>query len=325
MMKGITRLFLLILLVTFWVGRADAQTVADASKVYNEAIVKANASDPAGAIDLLKSCLDLCQQVGDAAADVKTKAENKLPEQYFNLGGQLAKANQTQKAIDTFKEAAKLAAQYKNQKVSDAVNDALSKLYTKTGYSSLKNKKVDEALDYINKAIQLNPNYGTARYIQCFAVRSKGDPVAFEKTADKGIEVCASSNDSRNLKSIQKLARDYFLQLGSKAISKNKYQEGVTLLQTSLKYDQSYKDTYYYLAVAQNGVKDYQSAAKSANRGLSLETGTPEKKAKYYFALGNALKGQGDKAGACAAYKNALYGPFKEGAKYAIEQELKCK
>jgi len=57
---------------------------------------------------------------------------------------------------------------------------------------------------------------------------------------------------------------------------------------------------------------------------LELETGEAEKKARFYYTLGTALKGLGDKTGACAAFKNALYGPFEEGAKYEIEHELKC-
>jgi hypothetical protein len=56
----------------------------------------------------------------------------------------------------------------------------------------------------------------------------------------------------------------------------------------------------------------------------AIEKDNPEKKAKHYYNLGLAYKGKGDKNAACSAFKNALYGQFKENAQFEIDNELKC-
>lgn len=323
-MRGLTRFVAIFLIGFAWVIQADAQTLADAQKAYNEAVTQAQEDNFVGAISAVEKCIELCTSVGEEAADLKVMAESKLPEYHFNQGSKLAKEKKNEEAIASFKTAADLAKEYKNTAVADRVTTTLSQLYTNMAYSLLKEKQVEESLSYLDQALALDPNYGTAWYIKCFALRTADDAVNLEKAVDDGIAACVESNDMRNMPKIQKIGRDYFLKKAQTAVAGSNFEEGVAMAEKSIKYDQSFKDTYYYLGTAYNGVENYEKAAEAANKGLALEDGDAEKKAKYYYTLGVALKGQGDKEGACAAFQNALYGPFEENAKYAIEHELKC-
>jgi tetratricopeptide (TPR) repeat protein len=81
---------------------------------------------------------------------------------------------------------------------------------------------------------------------------------------------------------------------------------------------------YFYLGTAQNELKQWDQAIENSNKGLAVEKDDDEKKAKHYYNMGMAYKGKGDTSAACTAFKNALFGQFKENAQYEIETELKC-
>jgi hypothetical protein len=72
-----------------------------------------------------------------------------------------------------------------------------------------------------------------------------------------------------------------------------------------------------------NKKKDFNSGTEYAKRGLALETGDAEAKAKFYFQLGIAQEGKGQLAEACASFKNSAYGPFAEPSKIQMKN-LKC-
>jgi len=52
-----------------------------------------------------------------------------------------------------------------------------------------------------------------------------------------------------------------------------------------------------------------------AQKGLALETGAEEPKAKYYFQIALAQEGKGQTAEACASFTNASYGVFAAPSK----------
>jgi len=70
-------------------------------------------------------------------------------------------------------------------------------------------------------------------------------------------------------------------------------------------------------------MKNFDKAMEYAKRGLDLETGAAEAKAKFYFQLGEAQSGKSLTTEACASYKNSVYGPFAEAAKAQLKN-LKC-
>jgi len=79
------------------------------------------------------------------------------------------------------------------------------------------------------------------------------------------------------------------------------------------------------MALANNGLSNWDNAADAAQKGLELSDGeSDEFKAKFYFELGNAYKGAGKFSDACEAYTNAKHGRFVENAKYEMDVVLNC-
>ena len=118
--------------------------------------------------------------------------------------------------------------------------------------------------------------------------------------------------------------RDNLVTRASKAVQKGANEQAINLANSSLAYDDKNKDAYFLLAVAYNKTSKWDNAIETANKGLALETGSREKKALFYFELGNAQMGKGDTTSACSSFKNASYGV---NAKVAATQATKlgCK
>ncbi len=53
------------------------------------------------------------------------------------------------------------------------------------------------------------------------------------------------------------------------------------------------KDLFYYFADVYNKQKNFDKGTEYAQKGLALETGGPDAKAKFYFQLALAQAGKG--------------------------------
>jgi len=95
------------------------------------------------------------------------------------------------------------------------------------------------------------------------------------------------------------------------------------MLNKAAKYGDD-KDLFYYFADVYNKQKNYDKGIESAQKGLALETGADDAKAKFYFQLALAQAGKGQTAEACASFKSAMFGPFAEPSKVQ-STNLKCK
>ena len=120
-------------------------------------------------------------------------------------------------------------------------------------------------------------------------------PAAFEENIDLYLEKVKSSNDSVKVKQASKLALEYFRASGSQANQANKLDEAIVMLNKAAKYGDD-KDLFYYFADVYNKQKNFDNGTEYAQKGLALETGAAEAKAKFYFqlALAQAGKGQTD-------------------------------
>jgi tetratricopeptide (TPR) repeat protein len=318
--KSIIRFAILMVFLPGFYGVAFAQDLNQATTVYNSALPLIK-NDPGAAITSLKNCIDLCGKIGSTADSVKMAAQSKLPGAYFNLGTNQARNKEIVKAIDTFKEAVKLSQEFNTPEVLESSNSALVRLYYMQGNTLLVQKDLAGAQGFLDQAFALEPDNSTVWLVQSYLYKEANNDADFEKAIDKCISVSKNPNES---KQAQQAGMKYFLGKGSKAVNGGKFAEGAGLIEKAVKYDTINKDAMFYLAKAYNGIENWDKAIEAANKGISIEEDVPEKEAKYYFELGNALKGKNDKPGACEAFKKAQFGQFAENAKYEIEVDLKC-
>jgi len=300
----------------------NAQTRNDVITAYNEG-AKAMQTDPQAAITAFEKVIVLSDQVGEEAADLRQKAVQVLPGLYTKLASTaLNEKKPAPEVIRAAKTAVSVAEKYENptgktnaQKVlAQGYNVMASEYFSKNDYAN--------AILAFDSLLTINPDYLAAIYNKALIYIKQNDAASFEKTIDLYLEKVKSANDEEKVKKASTLALEYFRGAGSKANQANELDEALELLNKSAKYGDD-KDLFYYFADVYNKQKNFDSGAEYAQKGLDLETGAAEAKAKFYYQLAVAQVGKGQTAEACASFKNALYGPFAEASK-AQRTNLKC-
>jgi tetratricopeptide (TPR) repeat protein len=300
----------------------NAQTRNDVINAYNEG-AKAMQTDVKTAIEAFEKVVVLSDQVGETAADLKQKAVQVLPGLYVKLASN--SLNEKKPAPETIKAAKKaVAAAEKYGSVTNKENASkiLVQGYYNLGTEFFTKKDYNNALLAFDSLLVINPAYLNAIYNKALIFRSQNNATAFEENIDLFLEKVKSGNDSVKVKQASKLALEYFRASGSQANQANKLDEAIVMLNKAAKYGDD-KDLFYYFADVYNKQKNFNSGAEYAQKGLTLEPGGAEAKAKFYFQLALAQAGKGQKADACTSFKNAMYGAFAEPSKVQ-RTNLKC-
>jgi tetratricopeptide (TPR) repeat protein len=312
----------IILISALLAANLHAQTRNDVIAAYNEG-AKAAQTDASAAISALEKAITLADQVGTEAADLKEKASKVLPGLYAKVA---AAAINEKKPVAEVMRAAKAASAAAEKYGTAAHKDNASKIlvqaYNAQGTGYFTQNDFANALVTFDSLLAINPDYINAIYNKALIYIKQGDSDAFEKTIDSYIEKVKAANDEAKVKQASSMALEYFRAAGSKANQANKADDALSMLNKAAKYGDD-KDLFYYFADVYNKQKNFNSAAEYAGKGLSLETGDAEAKAKFYFQLGLAQAGKGQKAEACESFKNAMFGAFAAGAK-AERANLKC-
>ncbi len=312
-----------ILVVSAIIGtNLNAQTRNDVISAYNEG-AKASQTDPGAAIVAFEQVILLADNVGDETADLKEKATKVLPGLYVKVA--LNAYNEKKPApeiIDAAKKASAAAEKYGSTSNKATAGKILVQGYNKMGTDFFTQNDYDNALLAFDSLLLINPGYLNAIYNKALIYMRQNNNDAFEETIDSFLGKLESGKDDEREKQASTLALEYFRAAGSLANQEDSLDKALVLLNKAAKYDDD-KDLFYYFADVYNKQKNFDSGAEYAQKGLDLETGEAEAKAKFYYQLAVAQAGKGETANACASFKNAMYGPFAEASK-AQRTNLKC-
>ena len=300
----------------------NSQTRNDVIAFYNEG-AKAMQTDVPAAITAFENVVVTADKIGEEAADLKQKAVQVLPGLYYKLAA--AALNEKKPAaeiISASKTAITASEKYGNTSNKEKSQKVLVQGYNNLAVDYFSNNDFEKALLTIDSLLVINPDYVNAIYNKALIYIKQDNADAFEKTIDGYLEKVKSTNDTVKTQKASTLALEYFRSAGSKANQANKLDEALASLNKSAKYGDD-KDLFYYFADVYNKKGNFVSGAEYAQKGLDLETGSAEAKAKFFYQLAVAQVGKGQTAEACASFKNALYGPFAEASK-AQRTNLKC-
>jgi tetratricopeptide (TPR) repeat protein len=312
-----------ILIVSAIIGTSlNAQERNDVIKFYNEG-AKAMQTDPKAAIAAFENVITLSDKVGETAADLKQKAVQVLPGLYVKVASaSLTEKKPAPEIIKAAKTAAAVAEKYGNATGKENAGKILVQGYYTMGTEFFTKKDYENALKAFDSLLVINPGYTAAIYNKALIYRSQNNATSFEETINSFLGKLDSSKDAEKAKQASALALEYFRAAGSQANQADKLDEALTLLDKAAKYGED-KDLFYYFADVYNKKKNFDNGAEYAQKGLALETGAAEAKAKFYFQLGLAQSGKGQTANACTSFKNAMYGAFSAASKVQ-RTNLKC-
>lgn len=300
----------------------NAQDRNDVIKVYNEG-AKAMQTDVPAAIKAFEEVVTLSDKVGETAADLRQKAVQVLPGLYVKDANNAIKEKKpAPEIIKSAKIAAAASEKYGSAINKENAGKILVQGYYNLGTEFFTKKDYDNALKAFDSLLVINPDYAAAIYNKALIYRSQNNSASFEETIDLYLGKLEAGKDDEKAKQASVLALEYFRAAGSQANQANKLDEALLSLNKAAKYGDD-KDLFYYFADVYNKQKNFDKGIEYAQKGLALETGAAEAKAKFYFQLGLAQAGKGQTADACASFKNAMYGAFANPAK-AERTNLKC-
>ena len=319
MMKNLTVVFFASALIF---TNINAQERNDVIKVYNEG-AKSMQTDLPAAIQAFESVITISEQVGESADDLKQKAMQVLPGLYLKSANNVVKEN---KSVAEIVQAAKVAVaatdKYGTATHKETAKRLMVQAYNIMGTNYFTEKEYENALLAFDSLLIVDPDYSNAIYNKALVYRSQNNSEAFEEAIDLYLSKLAPGTDDERSKQASSMALEYFRAAGSQANQAENLDEALLLLDKAAKYGDD-KDLFYFFADVYNKQSKFDSGAEYAQKGLDMETGDAEAKAKFYFQLGLAQAGKGQTAEACASFKNSLYGPFAEPSK-AQRTNLKC-
>ncbi len=300
-----------------------AQGINDVIKAYNEG-AKAVQTDPQAAIKAFENVVTMAKEVGDSATDLSNQAIKVLPSLYYKVAANAYNGKKpTSEILQAAKNAAAAAIKYNNPTTKQNADIILVNAYNRMGGEYFSKADYNNALAAFDSVLMIQPENASVLYNKALIYIKQGNSDDFEKTIDQYIEKMKAANDESKVKQASTQALEYFRAAASKADQANKLDEALGLLGKASKYGDD-KDVSYYYADVYNKQKNFDKGLEYAQKGLALETGSAEAKAKFYFQVALAQEGKGQTAEACESFKNASYGVFAAPSK-AKRTNLKCK
>jgi tetratricopeptide (TPR) repeat protein len=321
-MKNSGKIAAILILSAIVGSKLHAQTRTDVVNVYNEG-AKAVQTDVKAAIEAFEKVIVLSDQVGETVADLKQKAVQVLPGLYVKVASSsLNEKKPSTETIKAAKKAVSAAEKYGSTTNLENARKILVQGYYNLGTEFFAKKDFENALLAFDSLLVINPDYLNAIYNKTLIFRNQNNSTAFEENIDIFLVKAKSINDTVKVQQASKLALEYFRASGSRSNQANKLDEAIGLLNKAAKYGDD-KDLFYYFADVYNKQKNFDKGIDFAQKGLALETGAAEAKAKFYFQLALAQAGKGQTTDACTSFKSAMYGAFAEPSKVQ-RTNLKC-
>ncbi|HEX2967863.1 MAG TPA: tetratricopeptide repeat protein [Bacteroidales bacterium] len=310
-----------VLILSFIFGVSlSGQDRNELINVYN-AGAKAAQTNVDSAIIAFENVVSMSEKIGESANDIKQKTVQVLPGLYLkSASAKYSSKKPDADVITAAKKAVASADKYGNTSVKENATKLLAQAYNRMAGEYFKNKDYEKALTSFDSVLAINPDNAAVIYNKALIYRTQGNSDALEQTVDLYLTKIPAGDAKAAQAS--KMALEYFRAAGSKANQANQLDEALANLNKAAKYGED-KDLYYYFADVYNKQKDFDKGLEAAQKGLALETGSADAKAKFYFQQGLAQEGKGQTADACESFKNAMFGAFAEPSK-AKRTNMKC-
>lgn len=324
-------LTIVILLGFAEISMAQDEARAEAIQLYNSAQEMAGQNEFDQAITLYRDALEISRD--NELTDITDLIEDRLPKIYASRASNAYRTFQSERtvasldeAIEYFEESREVANEFGDTQVAQQATGAIPQLYYVRSITNFRQENLEQSLEDLNTALEMNPNYATAQY-QKAVVMKKMNPSDVESWIaqyDTAIEVARENNDTKALNNAINGARDELIFRAVNIAEERQFARAIELLRMAEQYDETAYEVHYRLAEIANKRGNWSTAEEEARQALEFHNGGVADKAKIYFELGTSLKGQGQFEQACSAFEDARYGEFTEPANHELQFELKC-
>lgn len=325
-MKITSRLTLLLTIVLMSVTTLFAQgDINAAGAIFNDGNEALKAKNYQLAVTKYQEALNLCDMIGMDADDLKYSIEKQIPTAQYYHGLNLVKNKKATQGLKVLKEALANAEATNNNKIIRGSQKYISKILGSVGYNKTKKEDYEGALKTFDEALSYTPESGDIHLYQGMTYKNMGDNNNMDEALLKAVEYARAENNEKTAMNAIKIGRSFYLGLVQKDINSKDYNGAIANAEKVLKYDDKNGLAYYFIAVANNNLKNVDAAIDAATKSLEFSDSAQETQAGIHLELGKAYESKGDNAKACEEYNLAAFGNFKAEADYKIKEVIKCK
>jgi len=316
---------ILVLFLSMFSVMVAAQDLEEATVAYNEGVELFGQDQLEAAMEAFLRCVEICDMLEEEESlETKMQVTSVIPGLQFRIAGKILESNDFENGIAALEKTIELSDEYDDAVTKEKAESQLSKAYLVYAKNLLKKENYPEADSYFDKILELDTNNASVFFLKGYMYQQQDMPDKLKENYLKSIEIAKKTNDRRTENNAIGQGYKYFLKKADDAFKSNDFQACINNSKTSLEFDPDQSDALYLILASYNKLEQWDNAIKTGTKALEVENGGDEKKARIYYEMATAYKEKGDTGAACENYRNAMYGPYIENAKYQIEYILKC-
>lgn len=235
------KIILVIAAAVLSAGIMSAQTLGDATEIYNQGVESLQAGNNSAALELFQNALTAGESLGEEASELVANCKNAIPNIALAVAKDLVKESKYDESMAKFEAAKALAEKFGNAEVLDEIktlipqvlmqkgNDLLGDAQKMTDAAAKKNGLLAAAAAY-KDAFAADPENGKAalRLGQVLSMTGYADEAldAFKKAAAAG-EADAAGKQISNL----------YLKEAAAALKSQKYADAIAAVEKSEEYE----------------------------------------------------------------------------------------
>lgn len=145
--------------------------------------------------------------------------------------------------------------------MDDAVKDY--KYYTNLGIEETNKGNFDEAIEALDKAIELKSDFDLAYFSKAIAFHNKMELEEAYENYTRALEI-----NPKMIDAYYNLAQ---VILARKPATDEDLKEALKNLEKAVELDSKFTDAYYYIGVIKKNLGDYEGAVRALDKGIELE------------------------------------------------------
>lgn len=307
----------------------SAQTLTDVINEFNDGVAKVNSQEYLASVDHFNQVLSLAEAVGDSATDLKVKAEEQIPLAYYRQATLFLKRRQFDNAIPVLEKTIETSEAYGNNDDSrQKATRYLMQSYMMEGQRAYKGESYDEALDYFDKALQMNPDLYQAHQGKGMVYLDEDEPDKMLEEFNMAKEGAASAGKTETVDEINAVIDAYYNKFIMEEMEMvdpedNDYTYVVEACEKALAANPNNPRALYHMALVKNKDVQYDEAIEYAEKALEYET-EPVWISAINYELGSAYQNTVEYEKACEAYKKVVEEPFLDRAERKMSSLPGC-
>lgn len=310
------KIIILAIAALFSAGIASAQTMEEATEMYNTGAMMLDSGDNAGALTWFEQALTMGETIGPDAVELINNCKNIIPKLHLQIAKDYVAVQNTDMAVAEIEKTIELAADYGQTETALEASQLLPQVLLQAAGRLLNSKQYAEAAEAYKAVTEIQPENSTAWLRMGMAYGAAGNIEGAVEAYNKAAELGQSDNANKQLSNL------YLME----AVKSQKAKDWAGVIENA-EASISYLDNHNaqkLLGTASLQTKQYSKAITAFESYLALQPNAKDKN-QINYQIATAYYNLGDNAQACTYFKMIMDDPtFGEYATHMVKNELKC-